>query len=287
MAGIGSILLFLSFTIISTLINFSVNLDGLFTIFMQLIVCASGAILVLIGVKGLAKYYKDDKMYKKIRTGVIFVIIGSVMRVLSSWWIALQIIIPYLSGSYVYYYDWWYRISLLAVVPLLVGMLVMVLYFRKTFKVLAIRSGKQLFSVAGTIMLIGAILTAVFLLFGLITNFDIKLYICWPFVGVAFLVVAMAFFTLKATPSAPLYYSPPSPIMQPPYPTNTAPESSAPMEPSPPPPIMQPSYSTATNASVVYLEAKFCPYCGAPVKPATVFCAQCGKRHKPEYANNL
>ncbi|MDR0372356.1 MAG: DUF996 domain-containing protein [Nitrososphaerota archaeon] len=197
-----------------------------------------GIILVLIGMKGLSEHYKDDSIYRNALTGVIFGIIGFVTLTLGIFSIG---ILSFFTTTTVYS-DTSTAISALAAIPffvllvvvLFVFMLLMALYFRKALYALADRSGEQLFRTAGTLLFIGAILTVIV----------VGLFLIW----IAYLLLIIAFFSLKIAPITSSYSYTPPPTAQP--------------------------YQTAPTEN----KANFCPNCGTPIAPETAFCSHCGKQ---------
>jgi uncharacterized membrane protein len=237
LAIIGSILLCLSFSPILGVI---------------------GIILIFSGIRGLAEHYKDGNMYRNAFTGAIF---GAISLII----LGINEFVSYRTGIYVtdlinrmlnfgqffnqgsgmfniqyLVFNNMYFLPFLAIV--FIFNLLMAIYFRKTFQDLAKRSGERLFNAAGTMMIIGAILTLFFFI-GLVLIY------------IAFLIAAIAFCITKTGTTTPI--------------NNYAP-------PPPPPPVTQtpPAMQTTTTA----MEAKYCPHCGSPVASRTAFCTQCGKQ---------
>lgn len=110
---------------------------------------------------------------------------------------------------------------------------------RRTFDSLAQKTGEHAFATAGTLLWWGALLTIIFV--GLIL-----IFIAWIF-------ATIGFFSMKSGPSQtqPYSYNPP--------PTTAA-----------PPPAQTPQPGAQP--------ARYCPNCGAPVKPDSIFCPNCGKQ---------
>jgi hypothetical protein len=106
------------------------------------------------------------------------------------------------------------------------------MYFKRAFSSLAQKSGEHMFETAGLLLWIGAILTIIFVGLFLIL--------------VAWILLAIAFFSMKA-PSQQYAYTPP-------------------------PSAATPAPTQAT---------RYCPNCGAPVEPNTTFCPHCGKQLPP------
>jgi uncharacterized membrane protein len=207
MAGIGSILLV--FPVVSII----------------------GMILILVGMKGLADYYKDESIYKNALWGVIFGIIAVIA-------IALAIPIVILGGVFSSFALGAAGIGLglvslvLIIVIVFVFYLIAAMYFRKAFNSLAQRSGEHMFETAGTLLFIGAILT---ILFGL----GLLLIL------IAWILATIAFFSIKV-PSQPYAYSPPPSVAPSTQATRYCPNCGAPVE----------------------ANATFCPHCGNQLPPA-------------------
>lgn len=110
----------------------------------------------------------------------------------------------------------------------------MAMNFRRAFNTLAQRSGENMFRTAGTLLWWGAILTIIF----------VGIILVW----IAWLILAIAFFSMKLAPTQA--YTPPYQ--------------------APPPP---PSGTAAAT--------RYCPNCGAPVDANATFCPNCGKPLPP------
>jgi uncharacterized membrane protein len=217
LAGIGSILLI--FPIISIV----------------------GIILVLIGMKELANYYKEPSIYQNALLGVVFGIIALIA-------IAAAVPIVAISGLFsIFALGFGLLALLLVLVIVFVFYLIAALYFRRAFNALAQKSGEHMFETAGLLLWIGAILTIVFFI-GLVL------------ILVAWILATIAFFSIKV-PSQTYAYTPPTA----PVPT-TAPPTQA---------------TLATQATQATQATRYCPNCGAPVEPNTAFCPHCGKQLPP------
>ena len=150
---------------------------GTFVPFLSLV----GIILLLVGLKDLAKYYNDDTIFQNSLYAVIFGIIGIIAA-------GIALILLFMGQFY----------SAGIIVPLVVIFIfyiLMALYFRKTFESLAEKTGQGMFNTAGLLLLIGAILTIV--LVGLILIF------------VAWILATVAFFSM--TPTTTRQQPPPPP----------------------------------------------------------------------------
>ena len=209
------------------------GIGTLLLVFMAVpIVGIIGILLLIIGLKGLSEYYKDNDIYQSAIWGVIYGIIGIIAlsiglfgSVISSMFssIAAGPGIAALFGLLVF---------ILVLLTAFVFFLLMAMKFRKCFNILADRSGEQLFRTAGTLLIIGAILTII--LVGVVL-----LFIAW-------LLATIAFFSLRPKSYSSSYVS------------------------------------TQTSSPTPTIQAtRYCPNCGAPVDPNTVFCSHCGTQLPP------
>ena len=214
MSAIGALLLFLSF------------LPGVGII---------GIILLLIGMKGLSEYYRDESIYRHALRGLMFGIIGIIAVSAFSLIIFLGGLaaVPFVGPAVVI------GSILLIIVILVVAFvfyLLMAMNFRRAFDILAVRSGEQNFRTAGTLLFWGAVLTII----------AVGLVLIW----IAWIILAIAFFSMRLTPAQP-----------------TQPYS------YPPPPTTSPSTTQATRycpncGQPVSATDTFCPHCGKPL-PST------------------
>ncbi len=161
-----------------------------------------GLILLLIGLKGLADYYKEAGIFNNALYGTILGIVGAVVfvaiilisavgfitNIFPSWngnWATLaqidttqlptdiswNLVGPFLAGI------------LISLVVLFVFVLLVAFLYRRSLNQLRDKSNIGLFGSAGTVLLIGAVLTIIL----------IGLLLVW----IAILLVAIAFFQLK------------------------------------------------------------------------------------------
>ena len=218
MAGVGSILLILS------IVPYAGVVFGIV-----------GIILFLMGIKGLASYYQNNEIYQDSVTGVIYYIIAVIAAAVAV--IALAIgfasIIGFAVGIVVFF---------LALIIAFIFYILAASRLRKTFEILAQKSGDHSFSTAGTLLWWGAILTIIFV--GLIL-----IFIAWIF-------ATIGFFSMKLQQQQP-YASQPSAYTPPPT-----------------QPMAQPTQAPAVQATQA---TRYCPNCGAPVQPNIAFCPHCGK----------
>ncbi len=207
MAGIGSILLMFPF----------VNIVGV--------------ILLFIGMKGLAEYYKDESIYRDALRGLIFLIVAAVA-------IAVALPLLVIGGIFSGFSTGAFGIGLGLLSLLLLAVIVFVfyvlaaMYLRKSFNSLAQKSGEHLFETAGILLFVGAILTIVFLI-GLLLIF------------VAWIIATIAFFSIKVPPQ-PYAYGPAPTAASTTQATRYCPNCGAPVEPN----------------------ATYCPHCGKQLPPA-------------------
>ena len=176
LAGIGAILLLLGFV------------PG-----AGIVIGIIGVTLLLTGIKGLATYYQDHEIYQDALTGVIFYIIaliaigialislifGGIFSGLAAGLLGLVIgLLVFIAGliiAFIFY--------LLAAIRL-----------RRAFSALAQKTGEHMFETAGFILYLGAILTIIVVGLALIL--------------VAWILVFVAFFSVRV-PSQPYAYGPP------------------------------------------------------------------------------
>ncbi|HMK95837.1 MAG TPA: DUF996 domain-containing protein [Candidatus Limnocylindrales bacterium] len=209
LGGVGSILLLVG---------------SLLTSYTYGVVTLVGAIILLIGLSGLASYYKERGIFSNAIYSVVAGIVGAVVAVVAVLYIIfyttiltslLQEIYPTWNGS-------WSSLPsirgmtpntanittsavtsvlgalFLVLVILWVFLVVSAFFARRSLKTLSTKTGVGLFSTAALVLLVGAFLTIVFIGFLLI----------W----IAVLLMAIAFFQIPSQqeqPQAPM--APPSP----------------------------------------------------------------------------
>jgi len=189
-------------------------LAGIGSIFMALnFASIIGFILVFLGMRDLSEHYKDPKIIDGVLTGAIFGVIGAVLGTLGIIFcftiIGAIIGIPLIIVGFVFE-------------------LLMASRFKKALYAMADRSSQQLFRTAGTLIWYGALLSIIVVGFFLI----------W----IAFIILAVAFLTLKIVPLPPQ------------------------------------SYQTPQDAPASNIKANFCTNCGNPVSSEATFCSHCGKQ---------
>ncbi len=205
LGGVGAILMFVS--VLPYVGTYTFGVLGLV-----------GLILLLIGMKGLADYYREAGIFNNalygtitgIVGGVTFVtiiftaVLGFISDIIPSWnedWaslgqinpadistnIDLSTIGPFLAAI------------LVAFVVLFVFVLVVAILYRKSLNLLRDKTGVGMFGTAGTVLLVGAVLTIVF---------GLGLILVW----IAVLLVAIAFFQLRPQQPAPPAPPPETPV---------------------------------------------------------------------------
>jgi uncharacterized membrane protein len=175
-----------------------------------------GAILLLIGIKGLASYYQDNEIYQNTLMGIIFLIIAIVV-------IAVAVVGAILSFATIIGIGFGILIAIAGLVVAFVFYLLAAMHLRKTFNVLAQKSGENSFATAGTLLWWGAILTIIFV--GLIL-----IFIAWIFATIGFF--SMKLQQQQPYASQPSSYTPPPtpPVAQPTQATRYCPNCGAPVE---------------------------------------------------------
>jgi len=191
-----------------------------------------GAILLLIGIKGLATYYQDNEIYQNALMGVIFLIIAAIVVAVAvvGAFVFIFTIVGFFVGLAVFF---------AGLVIAFIFYLLSAMRLRKTFSELAQKSGEHNFETAGTLYWWGAILTIIFV--GLIL-----IFIAWIF-------ATIAFFSMKLQPQQPSASQPPG---------YTPPST---------PPVAQPTQATrycSFCGAPVAPDATFCPHCGKQLPPA-------------------
>ena len=195
LGGVGAILMFISvFPYIST---YTFGIVGLI-----------GAILVLIALHGFASYYKEQGIFNNAVYGIIAGIVGVVVAVAIGFLIILPNIKDFLLKIYPSWNGNWSSLSSLSsmtpvttninfsdVAPFIAAVIVVILilwifaiisafFVRRSLKQLSTKTNTGLFSTAGLLLLIGAVLIIIF---------GLGAILMW----IATLILAIAFFTIK------------------------------------------------------------------------------------------
>jgi uncharacterized membrane protein len=190
-----------------------------------------GIILLFIGMKGLSENYKEESIYRHAVSGLVFLIIAA---------IAIAVAIPLfaMGGAFSVFnfgplgLGFGFLSLLLLAIVVFVFYLLAAINLRKSFNILAQRSGEHMFETAGTLLFIGAILTILFFI-GLVLIF------------VAWIIATIAFFSIKV-PQQQYAYPPPPQMMPPAQATRFCPNCGAPQD----------------------ANATFCSHCGRQLPPA-------------------
>ncbi len=199
LGGIGAILLVIGFL-------------GIFGTFYAGVLGLIGIILVLVAMKGLADNYNEAGIFNNTLYGFILTIVGGIAFVgtlvatflmalttlpITDWMNAAEWMEAFQEG----FIDPSVILGLLAaiiaaLVVLFVFVVISAIFYRKSLNLTAAKSGVGMFSTAGMILLIGAVLTII--LIGFI--------IIW----IAMVLLAVAFFSIKPITAAPAPPPPPS-----------------------------------------------------------------------------
>ncbi len=198
LGGVGALLLF-----IGPLISYAHFLAGLLPLI--------GFILVLIALKSFADHYNDAGIFNNALYGFITGIVGVVAGLGAFIATALTIIADLGITDWTNAAEWTAAITveaalkllgaaILALIVIFVFAILTAWFYRKSLGLLASKSGVGLFGTAGLLLLIGAVLTIVV----------IGLLLIW----ISFLIIAIAFFSIRpavAEPSIPSTPPPPPP----------------------------------------------------------------------------
>ena len=142
-----------------------------------------GIILVLISLKGMSEYYDDEEIFKNALYGFIFGFIGVIGLVSFIVMFALgfatisPVAIP-LAG---------FALVIIVLIVQYVFSLISAIFYKKSLDALSIKSNENIFSTAGVILLVGAIIPIV----GEILKF------------IAWILVAIGFFSIKEQKQTP------------------------------------------------------------------------------------
>jgi uncharacterized membrane protein len=203
LSGVGAILIVIGF--FGTLVPYAGILELI------------GLILLLIGLKGLADYYHEGGIFNNALYALIIGIVGVVVAVATIVVTAVAALLS-LGIDLANVSDWstfgtdlasrftdlsnmsalWTLIGavIAGLVILFVVAIVAVIFFRRSLTSLSAKTGVGLFATAGILMLIGAVLTIIV----------IGILIIW----IAWILVAVAFFQIRAQPTQAPPAPPPS-----------------------------------------------------------------------------
>jgi len=198
LGGVGALLLF-----IGPLLSYAHIAAGLVPLI--------GFILVLIALKGFADHYKDAGIFNNALYGFITAIVGVVAGVGAFVATALAVIADIGITDWTNVAEWTEALAaeailetiftllgglIIAVIVLFIFAILTAWFYRRSLSLLASKSRVGLFGTAGLLLLIGAVLTIIVLGFLLI----------W----ISFLIIAIAFFSIRPTAAEPTPPSPPS-----------------------------------------------------------------------------
>jgi uncharacterized membrane protein len=194
------------------------------------IVFIIGIILLLISMKGLSENFREPSIWRNAINGFIFGIIGIGIAI-----VVFAVFLFSMISSAAFFSA---PGVVFGVVGLIFGVIVVFVFFlleaifyKRAFDSLAQRSGEGMFHTGGLLLLIGAVLTIVIIGF-------ILLFVAW-------ILLAVAFFSMRSPAQQPTSYATPSQ-------QSTAPPGTG--------------------------QIKYCPYCGAENKIDAAFCTHCGRK---------
>jgi len=145
-------------------------------------------ILMLIALKGLSEDYNEQDIFKNALYGVIFCRVAGIaaVAVMDGSFLLGGITAPAFGpGSALFFASG----IIIGVVVLFIFYLFGAIFFKKSFDILSVKSGEKMFSTAGLLLLIGALLTII--LVGFVVMF------------VAWILAAVAFFSIKTPARLP------------------------------------------------------------------------------------
>lgn len=196
LGGIGAILV-----VIGCIAVFASGYAGL-------LIALIGVILTLIALKGISDHYNDAGIFNNALYGCILAIIGVVACIATMAVMVLaeisKIDIDWTDAAAVqrYFMDmnnvWGILAAVIAaLVILFVFAIISAIFVRKSLTRLSMKSGEKMFETAGLLWLIGAVLTIVLVGFLLIV--------------IAWILIAVGFFSIKTTTTQPSTAQPPPP----------------------------------------------------------------------------
>jgi uncharacterized membrane protein len=173
-----------------------------------------GAILILVALHGFASYYKEQGIFNNAVYGIIAGIVGVVIAIAVGILVVLPSIKDFILKIYPTWNGNWSSLSSLSsmtpvttnigfsdIVPFITAAILIILILwifaiiaaflvRRSLRQLSTKTNFGLFSTAGLLLLIGAVLIIIF---------GIGFFLMW----IATLILAIAFFTMKPTESQP------------------------------------------------------------------------------------
>jgi uncharacterized membrane protein len=162
---------------------------GSFFPFLSLV----GIILVLVAMRGLADYYKEDSLFKNALYGFIFGIIGIVAAIVLFVVFFFSFMTTNTASNGTVPVAVFTAVSgvgllILILVVILVFLVMQAVFYMRAFDVLSDKSGEKMFRTAELLLFLGAILTIVLVGF-------VLLFVGW-------ILATVAFFSIK-TPTTP------------------------------------------------------------------------------------
>lgn len=170
-------------------------LIGSFVPFLSIV----GIILLLVGLKQLADHYNEDGIFQNALYGLIFGIIGIVA-------LAIVVLSLLFGISIMGAYDPFAAMPMgfaflggiiIALIVAFIFWILTAIFYKRSFDLLSQKSGEGMFGTAGLLLLIGAILTIIVI--GLLIML------------VAWLLLTIAFFSIKTPTTQPSSTPPPPP----------------------------------------------------------------------------
>jgi uncharacterized membrane protein len=148
-----------------------------------------GIILVLIAMKGMGEYYNDEDIFKNAFYGFIFGFVGYVALIVVIIMFAVGFatitpVVPILSG---------FGLFIIAFLVLYFFSLVAAAFYRQSLDRLSKKSGEQMFTTAGLILLIGAFIPVIG---------EILKVVAWILVAVGFFNIKKSTQTIQPTEPA-------------------------------------------------------------------------------------
>jgi uncharacterized membrane protein len=170
-----------------------------------------GVVLLVIGIKDLAKYYQDENVYQNTLTGVKFYVVAVVAAAAA----IVAIMIGIASATDFKFTNFTNFVPTvgfgIGVVALLAGLIVAFVFYvlaashlKRALDTLAQKSGEASFTTAGTLLWLGAILTIV--LVGLVL-----IFVAWIFATIGFFSMKSRQYQQFSSQQASYGYTPPSP----------------------------------------------------------------------------
>ncbi|MEM3703289.1 MAG: DUF996 domain-containing protein [Candidatus Bathyarchaeia archaeon] len=162
--------------------------------FIVPVISIIGIILVLVSLKGLAEYYNENLIFQNALYGIIFYIIAVIVSTI----VLIGSVFGILAGASWGHIPLFVSGAIAALVVMFIFYLIGTMFFKRSFDALSAKSGEKMFNTAGLVLLMGAILIIIFFV-GIILML------------VAWILAAVAFFSLKTISAQPLPVQAPPP----------------------------------------------------------------------------